>query len=59
MFAFVFKLPLQGAGGVIRIYPGRCHWAELNCPFRAIRGERSIIIPLCVKKSCHGRFICL
>ncbi len=35
--------------GVVRINPGRCRWAELNCPFRAPRCQRSIIIPLCVK----------
>jgi len=36
-----FKLPLSGRWwGVAHIYPGRCHWAELNCPFRAIRYQR-------------------
>ncbi len=51
----LFKLPFQGAGGgFARIYPGRCHWAELICPFRAPRCQRSIIILLCVKKLAHG-----
>ena len=22
--------------GVVRIYPGRCHWAELICPFQGV-----------------------
>jgi len=29
-----FKLPFRALGGVVRIYPGRCHWAELNCSFQ-------------------------
>jgi len=40
----IFKLPFQGDETTVFIkFPRRCHWAELNCPFRTTSTCRFVL----------------